>query len=227
MPIVARTANGKGLRTRARALQLPHHAPRGPGSGAGSTASSGASTGNGPSSSGASLARALELGLDGVAYEVRASADGELVLARHATLERTTDGTGRVAERAWRELAELDAGGEFGARFRGERLALLEDALALPGTPERGAPQHVLLLEAAVDLGRVRDLVRELAPLASVRIGARDEGTLLEARDLGLAPMLVTERAGPRQREFVARERIAACAAPAWAWSELEREAWD
>ncbi|MBI5363209.1 MAG: hypothetical protein HZA53_08520, partial [Planctomycetes bacterium] len=75
----------------------------------------------------ASLARALELGLDGVAYEVRATRDRELVLARDAEIARTTNGTGRVAERAWRELAELDAGGWFGARFRGEQLALLED----------------------------------------------------------------------------------------------------
>ncbi|MBK7876396.1 MAG: hypothetical protein IPJ77_11680 [Planctomycetes bacterium] len=173
------------------------------------------------------LERALELGLDGVAYDVRASADGELVLARHASLEGVTDGTGRVADRAWKELVELDAGGAFGARFRGERLALLEDALALPGSPERGAPQHVLLLASQVDLGRARDLVRDLAPTASVRVGAREPALLLEARDLGLVPMLVADRAGSREREFVARERIAACAAPAWAWSELDSEAWD
>ncbi|MFO1010140.1 MAG: glycerophosphodiester phosphodiesterase family protein [Planctomycetota bacterium] len=180
-----------------------------------------------PENTRAGLARALELGLDGVAYDVRASADGELVLARHAALEHATDGAGDVRSRPWKELAELDAGGAFGARFRGERLALLEDALALAGVDEHGPPQHVLLLEAEVDLGRVRDLVRELAPRSTVRVGARDEGVLLEARDLGLVPMLVTERAGPREREFVARERIAAVLAPASAWTELDREAWD
>ena len=63
-----------------------------------------------------SLRRALELGLDGVEYDVHGTRDGEPVLIHDETLDRTTDGRGPVAELGMPELAGLDAGGWFGAR---------------------------------------------------------------------------------------------------------------
>jgi glycerophosphoryl diester phosphodiesterase len=48
--------------------------------------------------------------------DVRLSADGHVVVIHDATVDRTTDGTGAVAELPWAELRRLDAG----CRFRGE-----------------------------------------------------------------------------------------------------------
>jgi glycerophosphoryl diester phosphodiesterase len=79
--------------------------------------------------------RAEELGADMVELDVQRTRDGEVVVIHDFTLDRTTDGTGRVGEHTLVELARLDAGSWFGARFRGERIPTLGqvlDAIALP-----------------------------------------------------------------------------------------------
>ena len=81
----------------------------------------------------ASLRRALELGLDGIEYDVHAAQGGEPVLIHDETLERTTDLAGPVAERPLSELVHADAGGWFARRFVGEPVPLLEEALDLDG----------------------------------------------------------------------------------------------
>lgn len=54
--------------------------------------------------------------------DVRATSDGALVLVHDATLDRTSDGRGRVSATSLARLRELDAGSWFGQRFRGERI---------------------------------------------------------------------------------------------------------
>lgn len=90
-----------------------------------------------------SLQVALELGLDGVEYDLHACASGEPVLIHDETLERTTDASGPVAQLTLAELAGVDAGGWFAKRFRGEPLPLLEEALTLPGRPG-ASPRHMI-----------------------------------------------------------------------------------
>ncbi|HUG40450.1 MAG TPA: glycerophosphodiester phosphodiesterase [Longimicrobiales bacterium] len=51
--------------------------------------------------------------VDMIELDVRASADGHCVVFHDATVDRTTDGTGPVAERTLAELRELDAGARF------------------------------------------------------------------------------------------------------------------
>ena len=60
----------------------------------------------------------MALGADGLEFDVRLSSDGVVVVHHDATLERTTDGTGPVAEHTADELARLDAGFHFDG-FRG------------------------------------------------------------------------------------------------------------
>ena len=55
--------------------------------------------------------------------DVRSSRDGRLVVIHDATVDRTTDGTGLVAEMTWEDLERLDAGA-------GERVPSVEAALA-------------------------------------------------------------------------------------------------
>ncbi|MET0626512.1 MAG: glycerophosphodiester phosphodiesterase [Pyrinomonadaceae bacterium] len=54
--------------------------------------------------------RAAALGADVIETDVRATADGELVVIHDAALERTTDGAGRVRQLTLAELKRLDAG---------------------------------------------------------------------------------------------------------------------
>lgn len=53
------------------------------------------------------------------------SADKELVVIHDTTLERTTNGSGKVTDLPYAALREFDAGGKFGAAFPGERIPTL------------------------------------------------------------------------------------------------------
>ncbi len=55
---------------------------------------------------------AIELGSEAIEIDVQASADGVPVLMHDATVDRTTDGEGAVADLTLDELRGLDAGGE-------------------------------------------------------------------------------------------------------------------
>ena len=74
---------------------------------------------------------AARLGLRWVEVDAKLSADGVVVLFHDETLERTTDGRGRVAATRFAALRRLDAGAWFGPAWRGARVPTLEQALDL------------------------------------------------------------------------------------------------
>ena len=91
-----------------------------------------------------SFRQGLALGADGIEFDVRVSRDGVPVVIHDATLERTTDGAGRVDAHPVGALRALDAGYRFtpdGGRtfpYRGQgiRIPLLDEVLeAFPQTP--------------------------------------------------------------------------------------------
>ncbi|MBI4989924.1 MAG: glycerophosphodiester phosphodiesterase [Rhodocyclales bacterium] len=79
----------------------------------------------------AGLRKAAEHSYRGVEFDVMLSGDGTPVLIHDETLERTTDGRGRVDETSDAELARLDAGGWHGAQFAGEPVPSFGDAAEL------------------------------------------------------------------------------------------------
>jgi glycerophosphoryl diester phosphodiesterase len=85
--------------------------------------------GRAPENTRASFRLAWELGADMVELDVRLTADGHPIVLHDATLDRTTCGTGRVAERTLAEVRALDAGSHFGPAFAGERVPRLAEAL--------------------------------------------------------------------------------------------------
>jgi glycerophosphoryl diester phosphodiesterase len=80
----------------------------------------------------ASFASALEVGADIVELDVQLTRDGHAIVIHDPSVERTTNGKGRVAELTLQELRSLSAGyaSRFGDAFRGERLPTLGEALA-------------------------------------------------------------------------------------------------
>ena len=177
-----------------------------------------------------SLRRALELGLDGFACDVRACRGGDLVLLRDETLARTTDGEGPLAGHGLPELSRLDAGGWFGARFRGEPLPLLEEALELGGEGPGRQPLRLLL---PGERGLVREIARaaggEPARRRAVRVASARLEDCLEAREAGLTPILVLDP-GLEGLERAREARLDACAVPRGAWpaeaAAFEGERW-
>jgi glycerophosphoryl diester phosphodiesterase len=76
---------------------------------------------------------ALDLGVDGIELDVQRSRDGVLVVMHDFTVDRTTNGCGRVVDLTLAELKELDAGESFDARFRETRVPTLDEVLDLIG----------------------------------------------------------------------------------------------
>ena len=79
----------------------------------------------------AGLRHAKALGVAWVEFDVRLTADGALVLCHDATLDRTTDRTGKVAGHRLATIRACNAGSWFGPAFAGERVPTLQEALAL------------------------------------------------------------------------------------------------
>ncbi len=74
---------------------------------------------------------AARLGFRAVEFDVMLTRDGVPVLIHDETLERTTDGAGKVCQWTWDELARLDAGRWLHAAWAGARIPRLDEALAL------------------------------------------------------------------------------------------------
>jgi len=68
-----------------------------------------------------------------IEFDVRATADGQLVVMHDTTVDRTTDGTGSVASMTLAQLRTLDAGIKFSPAFIAEPIPTLAEALqAIP-----------------------------------------------------------------------------------------------
>src|SRR3990172_9288447 len=78
----------------------------------------------------AAFRRALDDGSPAIEFDVKLSADGHAVVIHDQTVDRTTDGHGRVRELTLEQLKALDAGGWFDSAFRGERIPTLDEVLA-------------------------------------------------------------------------------------------------
>ena len=74
---------------------------------------------------------AIALGLDYIEVDVRTTADGLLIDMHNAAVDGGTDGHGAVRDLPYAQIRTLDAGSRFGPQFKGTRLPLLGEELAL------------------------------------------------------------------------------------------------
>jgi len=82
-----------------------------------------------PENTFASLETAIKMGVDVVEFDIQTSRDGVLYVHHDDTLDRTTTGSGPIAEMTSAELDLLDAGSWFGPEFKGERIPRLDGFL--------------------------------------------------------------------------------------------------
>jgi glycerophosphoryl diester phosphodiesterase len=175
----------------------------------------------------AALRRALELGLDGVEYDLQALRDGEAVLLHDDTLERTTNRSGPIGALALPEIAGIDAGGWFHKRFAGEPLPLFTEALELPVAAGEAAPLHMIEVKDPALVAEVARRVAEFQGRITARLASFDRGACVEARALGLQAMLLAEQASEADRRFVRDEGLAAYSVGPGGWSaELFAQEW-
>lgn len=78
---------------------------------------------------------AAALNADAVELDVKLSKDGVPVVMHDATVDRTTDGAGRVADLALADLKTLDAGAKKDAQYAGERVPTLAEVFEAVADP--------------------------------------------------------------------------------------------
>lgn len=72
---------------------------------------------------------AVDMKADYIEIDVQRSKDGELVLIHDTTVDRTTNGTGKVGNLTFEQLQSLDAGSWKSAQFAGEKIPTFEEIL--------------------------------------------------------------------------------------------------
>ncbi|MFP4212399.1 MAG: glycerophosphodiester phosphodiesterase [Alkalispirochaeta sp.] len=74
---------------------------------------------------------ALEAGVDRIEMDLAITADDEVVLMHDISVDRTTDGSGRVESFTLEELKQLDAGSWHSERFADERVPTLREVIEI------------------------------------------------------------------------------------------------
>ncbi|MEE9273561.1 MAG: glycerophosphodiester phosphodiesterase family protein [Robiginitomaculum sp.] len=72
---------------------------------------------------------AYSMGARAIEFDIRCTKDGHFILMHDANVSRTTNGTGRVSNMTLAEITALDAGIKMGARYKGEKVPSLQEAL--------------------------------------------------------------------------------------------------
>lgn len=140
------------------------------------------SSGTHPENTAAAFGEAVRLCVESIELDVHRSRDGGLIVIHDDTVDRTSDGEGRVADLTLAQIRALDGGAWFAPAFAGEPLLVLEEALELIPPTIRLNVHIKALAEDRDDLcGRVVAALRDADRLATAFI-AGDEPTLAAAR---------------------------------------------
>ncbi|MGH2592002.1 MAG: glycerophosphodiester phosphodiesterase [Anaerolineae bacterium] len=126
----------------------------------------------------AAFRRAAEMGADGIELDAKLSRDGAVMIMHDATVDRATDGSGRVSDLTLVELKRLDAGSKFDRQFAGERIPTLAEVIDAVGDrllinveltnyASRGDGLEFKVIDLIVERGLVdRALVSSFNPLS-------------------------------------------------------------
>lgn len=77
----------------------------------------------------AAFDKAVEMKADYIEIDVQRSKDGKLVLIHDTTVDRTTDGSGKVGNLTFKELRDLDAGSWKSEQFAGAQIPTFDEIL--------------------------------------------------------------------------------------------------
>lgn len=149
-----------------------------------------------PENTVASIAKAIEAGADGVEFDVHRTRDGAAILIHDETVDRTTNGKGKIAELALEDVRKLDAGSWKDPAYAGEPVPTLAEALAR----FQGTKVHAVIeikVEGVADL--VVEAVRKAGLIGQATVISFLDKPLAEVRAIepGLACALLTGEAPP------------------------------
>ncbi|GAB1331055.1 glycerophosphodiester phosphodiesterase family protein [Streptomyces sennicomposti] len=145
-----------------------------------------------------SFVAAQQAGLDVIELDLHLSKDGALVVMHDAEVDRTTDGSGAIADKTLAELRTLDAG-------HGERVPVFEEVLDAVSAPLQAEIKDAAAARALAEVMRRRDLLSRVEVLSF-----HDEALTEIARLVpGVRTALVADHYGP---EVVGRATAAGAA---------------
>jgi len=132
-----------------------------------------------------SFVAAQHAGLDVIELDLHLSKDGALVVMHDTDVDRTTDGTGPIAEKTLAELRALDAG-------RGERVPVFEEVLEAVRAPLQAEIKDIAAARALAEVMLKRDLV------ARVEVSSFHDEAIAEVTRLvpGVRTALIGSRYG-------------------------------
>ncbi|WP_262062815.1 glycerophosphodiester phosphodiesterase [Streptomyces sp. STR69] len=133
-----------------------------------------------------SFVAAEQAGLDVIELDLHLSRDGALVVMHDADVDRTTDGTGPIAERTLDELRTLDAG-------RGEHVPTFDEVLDAVRSPLQAEIKDLAAARALAEVMHRRDLV------GRVEVSSFHDEAITEIARLvpGVRTALIASRFGP------------------------------
>lgn len=141
---------------------------------------------------------AIDSGADYVEVDVALTADGVAVLMHDATVDRTTNGTGRLADLMLADIRALDAGGWFGAAFAGTPVPLFDELLDVLATSGARALIELKGEWDALSVGRIITQIGERGLDRRVAVASFDARTLaLVAAESDVISRLAILRALP------------------------------
>ena len=82
-----------------------------------------------PENSMPAFGAAVALGAEEIEFDIWSTKDGVLVSCHDSTLERVSDGEGKIFEHTYAELLKLDFGRKYGEKYQGLSIATFEEIL--------------------------------------------------------------------------------------------------
>ena len=80
-----------------------------------------------------SFAQAIQKGADGVELDAKLTSDGHVIVIHDTTVDRTTNGSGKIQSFSLDAIRKLDAGSWFNETFAGTQVPLLEEVFETVG----------------------------------------------------------------------------------------------
>ncbi|WP_231949720.1 glycerophosphodiester phosphodiesterase family protein [Alloactinosynnema sp. L-07] len=135
---------------------------------------------------------AIDQGADALECDVRLTRDGELVCVHDRTVDRTSDGTGRVSDLTTAQLSELDFGGERGVLTMRALLGMAVDRgaglfIETKHPVRTGGKVEVALIDLLAEFGLNRPRTKAESPVVVMSFSA-----MAVRRVRALAPGLPT-----------------------------------
>ncbi len=75
--------------------------------------------------------KAIDFNSDGVETDIQITKDGHLVLCHDSTVNRTSDGKGKISELLLSDIREFDFGSWFGRKFKETKIPTIDEFLQL------------------------------------------------------------------------------------------------